>query len=305
MAAVSWDTPSPAHSTAQRDSPGALGFPLASRRAGVSLAGSVQSPLRRISPALQSASSRLRFSFFMVACGSISGEEIQPPRKPPERQSRRRALSKPATAYSLYSSPKAPGGQAEGSAWRCIWKCWVLMSTWTKPPQTQPAHIPGEAPGLFPRALAHCGQSELPSSGIFLPPASLCSHHPINLANPAAGRAVTEAGTAESRTRGSKVLAPAARSTALKAKGAWLQQAPGRRHRTRLRRWALLTLKKQQKPLTHMQGVWWGGQRAAGSTHAGTVPPVPITAPVLAPAPLRPGWSPSSSRSRAGHGHAS
>lgn len=175
MAAGSWDTPSPAHGTAQRDSPGALGFPLASRRAGVSLAGSVQSPLRRISPALQSASSRLRFSFFMVACGSISREEIQPPRKPPERQSRRRALSKPATAYSLYSSPKAPGGQAEGSAWRCIWKCWVLMSTWTKPPQTQPAHIPGEAPGLFPRALAHCGQSELwdfpaPSLTVLSPP---------------------------------------------------------------------------------------------------------------------------------------
>lgn len=98
---------------------------------------------------------------------------------------------------------------------------------------------------------------------------------------------------------------PAARSTALKAKGARLQQAPGRRHRTRLRRWALLTLKKQQKPLTHMQGMWWGGQRAAGSTHAGTVPPVPITAPALASAPLRPGWSPSSSRSRAGRGHAS
>lgn len=154
------------------------------------------------------------------------------------------------------------------------------------------------SPGLWPTVASQ-------SSGTFLPPASLCSHHPTNLANPAAGRAVTEAGTAESRTRGSKVLGPAAHSTALKAKGARLQQAPGRRHRTRLRRWALLTLKKQQKPLTHMQGVWWGGQRAAGSTHAGTVPPVPITAPALSSAPLRPGWSPSGSQSRAGRGHAS
>lgn len=84
----SWEIPGPVYPCAsqawhipgmvQQDSPGALGFPFASRtRVGVSLAGSVQSPLMRISSALQSASSRpWLLSFFMVACGSQSGKEI-------------------------------------------------------------------------------------------------------------------------------------------------------------------------------------------------------------------------------------
>lgn len=83
-----WEIPGPVHpgasrarripGTAQQDSPGVLGFPFASRtRAGVSLAGSVQSPLMRISSALQSASSRpWLLSFFMAACGSQRGKEI-------------------------------------------------------------------------------------------------------------------------------------------------------------------------------------------------------------------------------------
>lgn len=101
--------------TAQGDSPWALGFPFCSKsRAGESEVGVVQSPLRRISSALQSASSPPWFlSFFMAACGNQGGEGIEPSRKALGRQRGQGKLCMPATIL-----PARP----EGSDWRQAWR---------------------------------------------------------------------------------------------------------------------------------------------------------------------------------------